>query len=302
MARWSVTTDANGAPNRFWVWDGSTDKFSHTDLQNNWDTLDSVIGGPSTWPTARGPSAGVFGEIASVSSDLCPLGSVIAWWRPSSAVSLPSGWAPCDGRTIAPGGHSYGSGSLTVPDLRNAFVLGSLSPDAVGYPGDGTTGAATNNATDAPSINGRAGSNAPNNHTHTIPHHYHIHAHWHEFNGSTGDGSGNPAVPIGSGSNSASQRTHTHTIDGMTSSARPPGSSTGQTTLQEHTSLPVVNTGGTMNVSNRDNPQSGDNVNSADASNLSSTVLMTTNGASYDPRPRYVGLLYIVKVKRNATT
>lgn len=107
---------------------------------------------------------------------LPPVGNVLDWWRPppvgGDSVPLPSGYEPADGRTIAAGLHDFPiSGSITLPDLRNQFILGADADPAK----DGTNGANGNLAANAPGVRGGGGSNAVKDltHTHNSPGHNH---------------------------------------------------------------------------------------------------------------------------------
>lgn len=154
----------NSKKGRFRVWDRSQDSFNGEDLVYNFDNLDELIGGPDGATGASGNEfAGVasswlgYGDaipsqatdtqypgttnagyevqsgrrtLYSIVSGLnyndVPLGAVVTWWRPSSSISIPDGWVPCDGRTLSADQHSYPfAGTITVPDLRNKFVIGA---------------------------------------------------------------------------------------------------------------------------------------------------------------------------------
>lgn len=156
----------NSRKGRFRVWDRSQDAFNGEDLVYNFDALDELIGsaegdgasGPSSTTEFGGtPSSWLgYGDVIpssaatkypgntnsgyerqsgrrtlySVVSGLnyndVPLGTVITWWRPSSAVDVPDGWVPCDGRTIVQDDHSFPIvGPITLPDMRNKFVVGA---------------------------------------------------------------------------------------------------------------------------------------------------------------------------------
>lgn len=68
---------------------------------------------------------------ADIARQMVPIGSVIDWWRPvppsgSPAMTVPSGFEICDGRTIVSGQHDFGfAANATLPDLRNKFILGA---------------------------------------------------------------------------------------------------------------------------------------------------------------------------------
>ena len=66
-----------------------------------------------------------------------PTGGIIMW--SGSVLSVPSGWALCNGGTYS---KSDGSGSITAPDLRDRFVVGAGTTYAVNGTG-GSTSATT---------------------------------------------------------------------------------------------------------------------------------------------------------------
>jgi hypothetical protein len=101
---------------------------------------------------------------ADVRRQLAQLGQVIDWWRPGSSVEIPAGWEICDGRTIAGANHDFtGVGvtgqPITLPDLRNAFVIGANSAKADGAAQVIANNAPTDTAADGPGIRGTGGSN-----------------------------------------------------------------------------------------------------------------------------------------------
>lgn len=62
-------------------------------------------------------------RIARPAAEQFPVGGIIMW----SGVSVPTGWFLCNGQTI--------SGSLTTPDLRDKFIVGSGGAYAIGATG-----------------------------------------------------------------------------------------------------------------------------------------------------------------------
>ena len=153
----------NSRKGRFKVWDRSQDAFNGEDLVYNFDSLDELIGGadgtsgsstssgynghadswlgvgdsvpasvkkyPGTTNSGYENQTGrrtLYSVISGLNHNDVPLGTVISWWRPTQAVAIPDGWVPCDGRSIIASDHSFPvSGSITIPDLRNKFVLGA---------------------------------------------------------------------------------------------------------------------------------------------------------------------------------
>lgn len=157
----------NSKNGRFRVWDRGVDSFNHDDLVYNFDAIDWIVGGKngssgptsdtysgnaSTW-LGRGDSFStnslpgtknsgfedqksggrtLYSVVSGLNYNDVPLGTVIQWWRPTSATDagsgagmIPDGWVPCDGRVLDSTQHSYGDFTITVPDLRNKFVLGA---------------------------------------------------------------------------------------------------------------------------------------------------------------------------------
>jgi hypothetical protein len=153
----------NSRKGRFRVWDRSQDAFNGEDLVYNFDALDELIGGadgasgsstssgfnghadtwlglgdavpasvkkyPGTTNSGYENQTGrrtLYSVISGLNHNDVPLGTVITWWRPTQSVAVPDGWVPCDGRSLAASEHSFTvSGSVTIPDLRNKFVLGA---------------------------------------------------------------------------------------------------------------------------------------------------------------------------------
>lgn len=113
---------------------------------------------------------------------LIPLGVTASWWRPSGTVSVPTGWVIPIGQTITSGNHGFdlgsgpGVGSITVPDLRNTFILGA---DTSGTGTGPSTPPAIGAAGGANTRDLRHTHNAPN-HTHTVaPHAHTVNSHSH---------------------------------------------------------------------------------------------------------------------------
>ena len=103
------------------------------------------------------------------------IGEVIDWWRPVDTVPVPGGWEICDGHQIPAGSHEFPgvAGAINVPDLRNRMILGADPTKAQG------TGANQGNApTDAPAVAGTGGSNTAKDlsHGHGVPGIAHLHA------------------------------------------------------------------------------------------------------------------------------
>jgi hypothetical protein len=117
----------------------------------------AVAGGiPGSWLGKPSGDAGV--EVSALSDvvlrQVAPIGQVIKWWRPTDAIALPGGWEIADGRVIGNADHDFPIASaITLPDLRNKFVLGA----DVNKP-DGTLATLADAASNSPGIRGAGGS------------------------------------------------------------------------------------------------------------------------------------------------
>lgn len=186
---------------RFRVWNASGDLYSHSELAENWDTVDAIIGRPtdgSVWPPLdeRGSGGGIYKYLQDLTASQAGVGSVRLMWWPSSAGDiadfLPDKWAWMNGQTIAAANHDWPvDEDVTLIDTRNMFVIGADPAK-----GMGTTGDNTDDHDDAPGVTqsvgglnvGGGGSNT-SSHTHTVPQHVHqvpahlhsIAAHWHDM-------------------------------------------------------------------------------------------------------------------------
>lgn len=317
---------------RFQVENQASDPFKHTDVAYNLDQLDQMFGGPNQTPTfgvgddfnnptTSAPSGSsqwlypqdpttivnfgnrtLYNIIRALDYNDVPLGAVFAWWRPSTAVPLPSGCVPADGSSYTGATqHSYvpfGITTITVPDLRNKMILGAYET-ATGAPttalnrdGTAATLPSVDTATAGPGIRAIAGTNVPRNlaHTHTagsfatpdhlhnLTDHLHIFAmidHAHTFSASTGAVTPGDFINAGSGFGTAGNTNHRHSVSGLTagiSGGPPVGYTAGMpgpvATGPADRSLAI---GGT----------------SASALTTPTEIL-----------PRYVGLLWMVKIKK----
>ena len=172
----------------FWIEPGDYDIFMH-DTQGVPRIGDKTIGFAAIPGGDRGiPSTKVandaglgFGAFdAAAQRQAVPLGTVCDWWRPASSYDAgagagnpPAGWAVCNGQVIGVGSHDMGAGTLTLPDLRNKFIIGAdiLKVDGGASSGGDSTAAFDAQHPNAPGIRGVGGVNAP--HTHAVPAHYH---------------------------------------------------------------------------------------------------------------------------------
>ena len=95
--------------------------------------LKSVL--QTTFPNITGP---VSATQLQLNTGTVPTGCILLW--SGSTTSVPSGWALCNGQTVA---KVDGSGNVTTPDLTNKFVVCAGTSYAVGATG----GAASNTPT-----------------------------------------------------------------------------------------------------------------------------------------------------------
>ena len=225
-----------------------------------------------------------------------PLGAIIDWWRPSptfdaegGAGQPPPGYAIADGRAIPADQHDFGTGApVTLPDLRNAFVLSAVL-DRAGSPADGLAAVAnTNNAADAPGIGGIGGAHSK---TVTLP------GHAHSFSLAASSNPGDHAHGInpsghhshgGSGGNII-------TAGGFGESARIRRESPGDFIKN------IVGTGeaGDHTHGGATGPAGGHTHSVSGSVGSGSSGDAAYNTTAQDFRPRYVGLLKIMKVRRN---
>ena len=133
--------------------------------------LKSVL--KSTFPNLTGP---VTSTQLQINYGVVPTGAIIMW--SGATTSIPSGWALCNGQTVA---KSDGSGNVTVPDLRDRFIVGAGNTYAVAATGGSTSNTPTitmSNAgyalaqTDLPAYNLTV-TDPGHNHTVTDPGHAH---------------------------------------------------------------------------------------------------------------------------------
>ena len=289
------TTPASGLV-EFWAEYGSFDIFVHdtivparlADKTFGWEaTSGSDRSVPSVKIAGDGNLLYATNDAVSKRQDV-PLGGVIDWWRPSStydagggAGAAPPGWQVCDGSAVVQANHDFGAiGTITMPDLRNAFVLGASLSIA-----DGNAGVAAAGAANAPGIRGAGGSNAT--HSHTIPAHFHSAA-------ATG-----ATISLSAATTSIQSANHSHNestavYQGFNSQA---GADYG---VYADSGVGGAVTG--LQSSNHTH-----SVSFAHA-NFSGTVGLVTGGTNgdaamtssfVDSRPAYVGLLKIMKIRRS---
>lgn len=161
--RWSNPSGTIGVE-RFGVWPAGTDSYNHTQNAANWDMVDDILGQPSDasqWPPDLGLDKGIYKQIQLLILERTPIGTIAPFFRPSLSVPIPTGWAACDGSTLTSGEHNFPGigGSVTLPDLRNAFVLGADATFALGQAAAAVTSGNINTNAGAPGGNAVGGDN-----------------------------------------------------------------------------------------------------------------------------------------------
>jgi hypothetical protein len=298
------------------LWDSPNDQFNHTYLQQNFQTIDTLLGG------------------------VMPLKAMFPYWIDGPNEALPSGYAYCTGQTLNSTQQDINpGGNYTVPDMRNVFVLGAdpakatgQGPVAVGdanidnpagSPGAKATGGSNQHVTtlaQMPQHNHTASTTSPTI-TVTIPAHTHTvtdngHTHGVNDSGHTHPGS---TLTGGAHSHTITDPGHRHSAAVAGSNAFPEGNipneqdaSAGQTgtsttgisidgSTGAHThTVTIANapTGVTLNSAS-----TGISIGSAGASGTATlsglNVNLNPSGSDqpHNNRPSFIGLVWIMKVK-----
>lgn len=223
-----------------------------------------------------------------------PVGTVLNWWRaPGSTDTPPTGFEIADGHSVASGSHDFSvAGAVTLPDLRNTFILGADSTKT-----DATAGTMADGSANAPGIRGVGGSQAITLTTTTIP------SHTHTGSGTTVAGGPSPHNHPVSGSTGASDRGlyHDHGMNYVNQGAAS-GSGVSITSISVSDSQPKGR------VPTRSDPSpdhlhgisltSGtENQSLSHSHTYSFTTSSVGSGSPHENRPNYYGLLKIIKVK-----
>jgi len=141
------------------------------EFASNWDKVDAIFGIPDSgeWPVG-----GIYREVKRASDEAIPLGMIFPWFRPSLVVPLPSGYVVADGSTLTAAQHDFpGGGNVTIPDLRNRFVLGADYSKEIGEAGAPADSPLVTLPTGAPGPQGQGGTNAVSLETKHLPKHSH---------------------------------------------------------------------------------------------------------------------------------
>jgi hypothetical protein len=271
----TITSTNDSGNHSFFIGGGGAHNHTVTINSNGsgtaWDNRPSFIGLVHLMKTQAG-------SLLSV-----PLKTVVALRADAANETLPPQWAYCDGSTLTPGNFDMtanSGGNYVLPDFRNFFPLGADRTKTVA-----NTGGTTNAASDAPGPKGTAGSHTHTMTTSEMPAHIHAvtsgaigdhihggsvgtssdggHAHitgCHTFFTTTDGGFHN----FGSSHNSSTSAVSTYSS--VLGAATQPGHGTSCDTQGAHTHVVTVDNAGT--------------------------------GSAFAQRPRFHGLVFIMKVKR----
>jgi hypothetical protein len=284
------------------IWDDLDDPYDHSQLAANWQAVDDHDHSPGKGkPLGAGALADAVvgsnqisnnsiltrhikdGEVKTndiadgaitsgkladnIFGAMVPLGEIIIWFRPSSTIPIPAGFVVCDGRTLLQSEHDWNFGSITIPNLVNAFVMGVA-------PGSGE--------------NSIGGSNVASwSHSHTIAPHNHI----------VGDHS--HVVP---GHNHFIQEdgSHTHGM-GIANRGNHNIATSGQPYVEDFAFSDHIHSIGAVGTHNHTGATgiSSAQTTTGSGNQQTSNVSLTTSGATLggDIRPAYVGLLHLLKVR-----
>jgi len=133
----------------------------------------------TTWPPTTGVDGGLYDVIKNLQDTILPIGMMVAWVRPSEAVPIPTGFALCDGTTLGAASHDFtGGGNVTLPDMRNRFILGADQSITIGQAGVAITDPEIDGAAGAPGPSGTGGSNTATLSAAQLPTHSHSGSAW----------------------------------------------------------------------------------------------------------------------------
>jgi len=211
---------------------------------------------------------------------------VIPWHVTLQNQSLPdSTYAICDGSVVLAANHDLGGGNYTLPDMRNKFAHGAdrtlASGSGSSNDGNGTPGGAA--PAGSPGPRGSAGSMSHTLSSGEMP------VHSHQMNVTT-----DPAHSHGGSVGTGSGGSHAHSTGFRTFFVRANG------THQTGTNAGTGQNQGADSWANTDSPAQpnhGGSTGSAGAHGHTVTIGNAGSGTAMDIRPRYHGLVYIMRVK-----
>lgn len=268
-----------------------------------WNAFAAAVGSVPTSMLASDAGLKLGTLAAEVLRQVIQVGQVIDWWRPNDTVPLPSGFDICDGHQVPAGSHDFPvGGAINVPDLRNRMILGAV-PATTGEAGAGgvfkpyAQGAdQADTAAAAPGIGGTGGSNAAKNfaHGHGVPGVDHVHllpSHTHD---------GSSLYTGGHAHTGGSLYTYQHNRVFAPSY----GSGEGAAFAESISGMGGGNTDAVGNigvggvVGYTGNYWSLGVQNGAGALNTATNSTSWTQDPGTDVRPRFYGLLKLMKVRR----
>jgi len=266
-----------------------------------WNPQPAAPGSISTTMLAKDGALAIGSLGADVLRQTIQIGQIIEWWRPADTVPIPSGFELCDGHQVLAGQHEFpGVANINVPNLINTFTLGADPTKAQGTPAN-----LGNSATDGPGIGGAGGSNGAKDfsHGHAVPGVDHVHyattpdhlhlvgslytgSHAHGASSGTESAGVSTVQQLAGGPLVLSRGNHTHGVTVAASGNVGIGGSTGAADRSlAHWTTGVYKTAG----------------GATGAAQLNTATNSTTWTADPggDVRPRFVGLLKIIKVRRS---
>lgn len=124
----------------------------------------------STFPNITGPVTKTHTELSRDYREV-PIGGIIMW----TGASVPTGWALCNGQVVT---RTDGTGTITTPDLRDRFVVGSGGTYAIGNTGGANTVTLTSGQlpshTHSLNLSGSIGGAGGHSHSVNDPGHAHV--------------------------------------------------------------------------------------------------------------------------------
>lgn len=173
----------------------------------------------STFPNITGAVTKTQAELNRDQREV-PIGGIIMW----SGATVPTGWALCNGQVVT---RTDGGGTITTPDLRDRFIVGSGTTYTIGNTGGANTVSLTTGQlpshTHSLNLSGTIGAAGAHSHSVNDPGHSHPYT-WKTTGG--GDNSGGDVNQINNGTfwtgaaatgisiNAVGDHTHSLTLSG----------------------------------------------------------------------------------------
>lgn len=272
-------------PKGLHVWNQLQDQFAHLLLAQNWERIDTLLG------------TGV------------PLKSMVVYWIDAANEALPAGWAYCDGRVLTSAQQDINpGGTYTTPDMRNLFALGADPAKTVGQGAAGVGDGNINTVAGAPGSRAVGGGNQTTLVEANVPDHSHsvtLTTSSHLGHSHTNEGMTVSISSAGDHTHTLHDPGHTHTYQrqesGVTLKWRMDAVfSGGYDNIQDwiinpaQTGIWLDSAGAHTHTATLTGGVGMGGVHSHTASGLTSAV---GSGTAFENRPRYVGVVWIMKVK-----